>query len=169
MATQALISPEEYLRTSYEGIDREYAYGAVVERSMPTYIHGRIQILLGYLFEVLRRQHPVYAAAEVRHPLRPNELYRIPDVAVYVGQPPTGNYPDSPPFVAIEILSPEDRMGEVLKKFAEYQAWGVDNIWLIDPQEKKFYTYDATALRHVPTLDLPRFSFQIALADLDLN
>jgi len=150
-AAQALISPEEYLRTFHEGLDREYAFGVVIERPMPTCIHGRIHILLGYLFEVLRRKHPEYAAAEVRHPLR-----RIPHVAVYVGQPPTGNYPDSPPLVVIEILSPEDRMGDVLKKFAEYEAWGST-------------TYDATALRPVPTFDLPRYSFQITLADLDLN
>ena len=35
MAAKALIPVEEYLRTSYEDLDREYVDGEVVERPMP--------------------------------------------------------------------------------------------------------------------------------------
>jgi Uma2 family endonuclease len=51
--------------------------------------------------------------------------------------------PDTPPLVAIEILSPDDRLIEVRQKLEEYQAWGVPHIWLIDPRSHRFYTCDS--------------------------
>ena len=39
--------------------------------------------------------------------------------------------PTIPPFVAIEILSPDDRMTDVRNKLAEYRAWGVTHVWLV--------------------------------------
>jgi hypothetical protein len=42
----------------------------------------------------------------------------------------------------------------------------VEHIWLIDPVEKKFYTYDVTGLHPVLSLDLPQYSFTITLTDL---
>ena len=56
----------------------------------------------------------------------------------------------------------------MLKKFEEYRHWGVEHVWLIDPVEKKFYSYDATGLHPVLSLHLPEYSFTITLADLNL-
>jgi Uma2 family endonuclease len=169
MATQVLVSPEEYLKTSYPDLDREYVKGEVVERSMPTYLHSRVQALLCFLFEMLRRSHPVFVAPELRHILEPGAVVRIPDVAVFAESEPTGLYPKTPPLVAIEILSPDDRMSELLRKLAEYQAWGISNIWLINPEEKTLYIYDETGLHPVQSLPLPQYEFAITLADLDLQ
>ena len=168
MATQTLVAPETYLRMSFEGPDREYVDGELVERGVPTYLHARIQMILGSLFETLRRQHPVFAASELRLALHSNHRYRIPDVCVFAGQEPTEAIPDTPPLIAIEIVSPDDRTSESLKKFEEYRHWGVTHIWLIDPLEKTFFSYDATGLHPVDTLDLPEYSFSIRLADLNL-
>jgi Uma2 family endonuclease len=169
MATQLLVSPQEYLATTYTDLDREYVHGEILERSMPTLLHGRVQLLVGFLFELLRRHHAIFAVSEVRHALQPNALYRIPDVAVFAGQLPVGPYPSTPPLVAIEIASPDDRLSETLQKFEEYLAWGIANIWLIDPEAKKLYIYDATGLHPVQSLPLPQYDFAITLADLDLQ
>lgn len=168
MATQTLVAPEIYLKTSFEGPDREYVEGELVERGMPTYLHARIQMILGALFETLRKQYPVFAASELRLAIQPSHRYRIPDVCVFVGEEPTSAIPEAPPLVAIEILSPDDRLSEALKKFEEYRHWGVTHIWLIDPEGKMFYRYDATGLHPVPALDLPDYAFTITLADLSL-
>ena len=66
MAAQALISPEEYLRTSYEGLDRDHVRGEVVERSKPVYIHAEIQALICILFGDLLRRRLVFFATELR-------------------------------------------------------------------------------------------------------
>lgn len=168
MATQTLVAPETYLTTSFEGPDREYVDGELVERGMPTYLHARIQALLSFLFENLRKHYPVFVVSELRLALHASHRYRIPDICVFAGREPTEAIPDTPPLVAIEIVSPDDRTSETLKKFEEYRHWGVTHIWLIDPIEKTFFRYDATGLHPVSTLDLPEYSFSIRLADLNL-
>ena len=49
MGTKAAISEEEYLHTSFPGVDCEYRDGELVERALPEYIHGRAQLEL-YFF-----------------------------------------------------------------------------------------------------------------------
>jgi Uma2 family endonuclease len=169
MATQLLVSPQDYLATTYSDLDREYVHGEVLERTMPTFLHGKIQALLCILFGAIRKLHSLEIVTEVRHALQANALYRIPDVAVFAGQLPEGPYPSTPPLVAVEIASPDDRLSETLQKFAEYLAWGIPHIWLIDPEAKKLYIYDETGLHPVQTLPLPQYDFAITLADLDLQ
>ncbi len=168
MATPVLISPEEYLKTTYTDLDREFVHGEILERSMPTILHGRVQALLCFLFELLRKRHSVFAMSEVRHAIEAGAIYRIPDVAVFSGEIPQGQYPEIPPMVAIEIASPDDRLSETLRKFCEYLAWGIPNVWLIDPEEAKLYVYDETGLHPVKSLQLPQYDFTITLADLEL-
>ena len=95
--------------------------------------------------------------------LRPR-LYRIPDAAVFLGSEPPA-VPDTPPLVAIEILSADDRMPEVLDKLREYRAWGVPHIWLVDPESRWMYIYD-DGLREVGSLKLPELDFELQPADV---
>jgi Uma2 family endonuclease len=73
--------------------------------------------------------------------------------------------PAAPPFVAIEILSPDDRMADVRDKLAEYRAWGVAHVWLVDPHSKRMYTCDA-ALTEVPTLKIPELGIEVTPVDI---
>jgi Uma2 family endonuclease len=43
-------------------------------------------------------------------------------VTVFYPKEPQERVPAAPPFVAIEILSPDDRMADVRDKLAEYRA-----------------------------------------------
>jgi Uma2 family endonuclease len=56
--------------------------------------------------------------------------------------------PDTPPLIAVEILSPDDRLTEVREKLEEYRAWGVPHVWLVDPHSRRLYSCDA-GLREV--------------------
>ena len=168
MPVRTLVSPEEYLKTSFEDGDREYVDGELVKRGMPTYLHGKVQALICMQFTDLVKSHSVFAVTEVRHALNPEHLYRIPDIAVFAGEEPTGPVPVTPPLIAIEIASPDDRLTETLKKFEEYRHWGITHIWLIDPEDRKLYTYDKSGLHPVPALNVPRFELTIALSDLGL-
>ncbi len=131
MGTKAAISVEEYLHSSFPGVDCEYRDGELVERSLPVYSHGRTQSRLGAFFGLLRNELSVHPTAETRMKLREG-LYLIPDVSVFWPSEPI-EVPDSPPLVAIEVLSPEDRLTAVREKLAEYRAWGVPHVWLVDP------------------------------------
>jgi len=52
-------------------------------------------------------------------------------------------------FLAIEILSEDDRMTNVMEKLEEYDRKGVPNIWLIDPRLRKMSVYLNGALNEV--------------------
>jgi Uma2 family endonuclease len=140
MGVFAGVSVEEYLHSSFPGVDREFRDGALVERSIPDYLHGKTQALLIALFMALRKELRLYPCAETRMMLRPGR-FLIPDVGVFHPDEP-GLVPDKPPLIAIEILSPDDRLSEVREKLGEYRAWGVPHVWLVDPHSRRLYTCD---------------------------
>ena len=164
MASRLQVAPGEYLSTSFDSTDREYVRGEIVERSMPDYVHGRMQAKLLVRFAELEASHRLFGCSETRMRLAP-DLYRIPDVAVFAVTEPEERVPSLPPLVAIEIVSPDDRYSEMLEKLAEYQQWGVANIWVVDPQRRTLAAYEDGAPRTVPTLALPGYPFELS-ADL---
>jgi hypothetical protein len=50
MGTKTALSVEEYLRTSFPDLDKEYRDGKLVERTFPDFLHGRTQLLVGAFF-----------------------------------------------------------------------------------------------------------------------
>ena len=142
MGARAGISVAEYLHTSFPDLDREYRDGELVERSVPDYLHGRTEALLLVFFEALRKKLSFYACSETRVKVREG-LYSIPDVSVFRPSPPPSSGPDQPPFIAVEILSPDDRLNAVREKLAEYKSWGVPHVWLVDPHSRRRYTCEA--------------------------
>jgi len=44
-----------------------------------------------------------------------------------------------PPLIAIEIMSPEDTIRRAAKKAAEYHQFGIEHVWVIDPQARVAY------------------------------
>jgi Uma2 family endonuclease len=164
MASRLQVAPGEYLSTSFEGTDREYVRGEIVERSMPNFPHGEMQFELAFRFRQLRDSHRLFGCSETRMRLAP-DLYRIPDIAVFAESRPDEAVPSNPPLVAIEIVSPDDRYSEMLEKLLEYRQWGVANIWVVDPNRRTLATYEDEVLRTVPKLALPGYPFELS-ADL---
>lgn len=46
------------------------------------------------------------------------------------------NYATVPPVIAVEVLSPADRVNKVANKVDEYLAFGVRQVWVVDPETK---------------------------------
>ena len=164
MATNTQITVEQYLRMTFEH-DVEFVHGEIVERSMPDYVHARIQIILGFLFESLRLKYKLFACAELRLQVAP-DVFRIPDISVIAGAPPSQAVPDQPPLVVIEILSKDDRHSNLMQKLEEYRVWGVSNIWVIDPATQRFSVYSELGLQNVSSFALANFPFQLSPGEL---
>jgi Uma2 family endonuclease len=164
MESKAALPVEEYLRTAFPDLDKEYRDGELLERALPDYLHSRTQGLLIMLLGALRTMYPVFVCPELRVQVRPG-LIRIPDVSIFYPHEPHERVPTTAPFVAIEILSPDDRMAELRNKLAEYRTWGVTHVWLVDPHSKRLYTCDA-GLVEVTTLMIPELGVEIAPADI---
>ena len=158
MGSAAALSVEEYLHTSFPDLDREYRDGETVERTLPDYLHGKAQGLLAAFFLTLEEQLSLHPCVETRMRVRQNR-YLIPDVVVFHPDEPKA-IPETPPLVTIEVLSPDDKMGEVREKLEEYRMWGVPHVGLVDPRSLRFYTGDK-GLTDVSALVVPELGIEI--------
>ena len=165
MATNTLVTPEEYLLMAFDGPDREFVDGEVVERNEGERQHSEIQARLVEIFCELRKNVPLYCFPGLRLRLAETR-YRIPDISVFAKEKPTESVPSSPPLVAIEIVSRDDRYTEITHKLEEYRAWGVPHVWLIDPWQKKLSVYGKSGLVVASSLALPEFDIEISAGEI---
>ena len=127
--TNTLMPVDEYLRTSYKPAC-EYRDGVLTQKSMPTWKHAALQLQIG---SILLRLFPGFRPGS-ELTVRPRKSrYLVPDVAVQRRDRIQDPYPTEPIHLCIEILSPDDRMSEMIAKGEEYLAWGVPMVWIIDP------------------------------------
>jgi Uma2 family endonuclease len=164
MGAKTAISIAQYLETSFPDFDREYVDGELVERALPDDPHSTTQALLIHFFMALRNTLKLYVRPELRLRVR-QERVRIPDVAVFHPNRPPREIHSVPPFIAIEILSPDDRMSEVQTKLDEYRTWGVPHVWLVDPHTERMYSCD-NGFAQVPTLRVPELGLELKPDDI---
>jgi Uma2 family endonuclease len=103
----ALVPLEEYLHSSFEH-DCEYVDGVILERGMPLKPHAKIRRNLIAFFVSLEGTLKTDCFPKQRIQVRPTRV-RIPDVCVYVGEEPGKVLFVTPPCLAVEIFSPDDR------------------------------------------------------------
>ena len=80
------------------------------------------------------------AGSEVTVRLREGK-YFVPDVIVQRLDRIQEPYPTSPVHLCVEILSPDDHMSEALAKCEQYHAWGVETVWIVDPEAEQAWEY----------------------------
>ena len=54
-----------------------------------------------------------------------------------------------PPFLCIEVLSPEDRASRIERKIADYLKFGVRYIWVIDPRTREAFIHTGKGMHAV--------------------
>jgi Uma2 family endonuclease len=165
MVTKTQIPVEEYLATSFEGSDREYLDGQIVERKVGDMAHSELQGRLIAILYGLPRRPALYPRPELRLQTG-HRRYRVADIAVFKDPKPTERIPSAPPHIVIEIVSPDDRFTEIVEKLHEYHRWGVPHIWLVDPNSRKLSVYGSAGLAEVPAFELPEFDLQLTFTDL---
>jgi len=102
------------------------------------------------------------------------DTVRAPDVAFIradrIGEKlPKGYFPGAPD-LAVEVLSPDDRAGEVFEKVQNWLDAGCTAVWVVDPKSQTVTVYDAArnavVLKATQTIDggdlLPGFSSPVA-------
>lgn len=149
----SLISIEEYLKTAYHP-DCDFVDGHLEERTMGTPKHSLLQMQLGYWFISHQADWRVRVMSEVRTRVSKTRV-RLPDVClVPMEGASVGEVRVTPPLLAIEILSPDDRMNRVIERLDDFLAMGVEHLWVLDPEERTAYTYSASGLQLVKTAEL---------------
>ncbi len=145
--TRALISVEEYLTSVYQP-DCDYVDGEVLERNIGERDHSCLQGIVIAYFVARRKEWNITVLPEMRVQVKPTR-FRIPDLCIVLGDTDE-QILTKPPFLCIEILSPDDRWVRVKERINDFLAMGVPYVWVIDPNTKQTYiATPAEGLREV--------------------
>ena len=164
MAAGTLASVNEYLSTSYRP-DCEYIDGVIVERNVGERDHSTLQGVIFAWFYNRRKELRLAAFVEQRVQVS-RTRFRVPDVCVTLGGPPDEQIFTLPPFLCIEILSPEDRLAAMQDRAADYLTMGVPYVFVIDPKTRKTYRWTTDGMHQVAELRTENPTIVIPLADL---
>lgn len=137
----------------YEVVD-----GEIVEKTMSaesTWVGSRLH---GFLWSHVEAERLGSAVTEMMFVLEPDDkLKRRPDVAFVSAErwpldrrpPSEGDWPVVPD-LAVEVVSPNDSMDDVIDKVAEYFDHGVRQVWLVLLRVRRVQVYDSLdAMRSV--------------------
>src|SRR5215471_99359 len=138
-----LVSIDEYLRTTYDP-DCDYVDGEVLERNMAERDHGELQFELALYFRTRQRDWKAYAFIEQRIQVAPTR-FRVPDLCVCLERPNEQIF-HTPPFICVEILSPEDRIERIQDRIDDYLRFGVPYVWVINPRSRRAWIYTQDAI-----------------------
>jgi len=145
MATASGMTLDQFLAIpSFDEKRLELIDGEVWEKPMPAWDHGRIAIVIGAALNSAEPRAMIPATGDF------DESTPLPDVAFYRDSPPgKGEWMTRPPHVAIEILSPGQSRREMRTKIALYAAFGVESVWIVDPESELVEVYEGGSRRIV--------------------
>jgi Uma2 family endonuclease len=170
MATQPAfdhpITIEEYLSTVFEH-DCEFVDGVIEERDLGEFEHAFLQLFLGRIFMNHRKEWGIVAFSEQRVQLAPNR-FRVPDLVIVRSDFQREPILTHPPLIVIEIQSPEDTLRRTTIKAAEYLAFGIEHVWVIDPYARVAYRGTPKGLELVRDgeLSVPRTPIRVSAQEL---
>jgi Uma2 family endonuclease len=146
--TPELMTAEQLLVLDLPGKSTELVRGRLIVREPPSAYHGHVAARLLFLLgqHVYGRDLGWLFAQDTGFKIESDpDTVRAPDVGFvsYARQPalPTRGYAEFAPELSAEILSPEDRPGEVLKKVGDWLDAGVRLVWVIDPKRQEAVVY----------------------------
>lgn len=147
MPPATLVPVAEYLTTSYRP-DCDYLEGELLERNVGEWDHSRLQSLIVRYLMNREKTWGILTVTAQRVQVRANR-YRVPDISVIRGGPPSEPILRNPPFLCIEILSPSDRMSEMQERIDDYLDFGVAWVWVINPKSRRGFVYSHHAIHEV--------------------
>jgi len=144
------MTADDLLRTHVPDKRTELVRGVLVVREPAGSRHGLVTMNLGAELAVHVKHTAVGGvyAAETGFKLATNpDTVRAPDIAFVTRErlppPSTTGYAALAPDLAVEVLSPEDRPGEVLAKVADWLSAGTRLVWVLDPERRLARIYRA--------------------------
>ena len=148
-----LMTADELLRTHVPNKRAELLRGVLVVREPAGSRHGLVTMNLGAELALYAKQTGaggVYAAETGFKLASDPDTVRAPDIAFVTRErlppPNTTGYPALAPDLAVQVLSPGDRPGEVLAKVADWLSAGTRLVWVVDPERRlaRVYRHDGS-------------------------
>ena len=164
MATTTQVPLEVYLRSDYQP-DAEFIDGEIRERPMGEDDHSSWQDAICAWFREHRRQWDIRVRPELRVQVKP-ENYLVPDVSVLDAANPREKTATRPPVAVFEVLSPENKIRDMMRKLSLYEQMGIPQIWLIDPADPVWQRYQDGRLQDCEVFDIPQRGIHFEMSEI---
>jgi Uma2 family endonuclease len=145
---------EVYLHSSDWEPDAEYVDGEIEERPMGENNHSAWQHAIQVWFQQHAREWNIRVRPELRVQVAATR-FRVPDVTILDRDQPIEQIISHPPVAVFEILSPEDRYARFMRKLKDYEAMGIPQIWVIDPEGPSIQRFQSGQLTSNALFDEP--------------
>jgi Uma2 family endonuclease len=150
MPSSTRLTADELLRLNIPDKRTELVRGVLVVREPAGYRHGEVAARLAkvVLDHVDRNDLGRVLAAETGFKLAADpDTVRAPDVAFIrrerLPDPPPRGFAALAPDLVVEVLSPDDRPGEMLSKVGDWLSAGCALVWVVDSARKFARVYRA--------------------------
>lgn len=169
MRTAALLTAEEFARVAHGLGSCELVNGEIVPMSPGGLRHSKVTGRAYFLLEAHNRQYRLGSVLTgeagilvARHP----DTVRGADVAfISYGRLPAHaedeGFLQQPPELVVEVLGRDASWQAMDAKVAEYHVFGVDLVWVLDPQTRSLRVYPrggtSTLLRDSETVSGDRY------------
>lgn len=162
-----------------DGFRYELVRGFLVRDQPPGFDHGAILVNVAQALHAWARQENAgtVSGGDPGYKLQSGpDTVRAPDVSFvrrdrFDGARPIGFF-DGAPDLAVEVMSPNDRMGDVLDKVSDYFEAGAAQVWVVVPRNRTVMVHrslqDVAVLNERDTLvgDGPMTGLQIPIVDI---
>jgi Uma2 family endonuclease len=139
---------EWVLRPENQGRHYELERGKVVEVSRPGERHGLVCANVVTMLNLyVRKRRRGYALSNDPGVIleRDPDTVRGPDVVYFETSKKYDDmnpkFIEDPPTLAVEVLSPNDRLGKTTRRVREFLKAGVRLVWVIDPEARDVTVY----------------------------
>jgi Uma2 family endonuclease len=173
----ALMTADDLLHVRIPDKRVELVRGVLIVSEPPGYRHGEITARLTTELTIYADRHDLgrVLAGDAGFKIGSNpDTVRGPDVAFIrrerLPHPAPRGFAAFAPDLAVEVLSPHDRPGDILIKVADWLSAGTRLVWVLDPERRLARVYRAGGSEAVVTADgaldgedlLPGFSCALA-------
>ena len=144
----SVMTAEELVRLHLPGKSTELVRGRLIVREPPGTYHGRIAAKLAVIVGSYIYAHDLgdIFGQHTGFKIESNpDTVRAPDLAFLkherISAVRLRGYAEIAPDLIVEIISPDDRPGEVLAKVVDWLDSGVKLVWVIDPQHAEAHVH----------------------------
>jgi len=143
MPTETLMTAEQLLHNPIPHKRTELVKGRLIVKEPAGYPHGRVaaRLLIAIGQHVIATKSGEILTAETGFTLRRGpDTVRAPDVAYVSNAQIAGRalrgFAELAPELVVEVLSPDDRQGEVREKVLDWLSTGSRLVWVLDPERR---------------------------------
>jgi len=93
---------------------------------------------------------------------------RVSDLCLISNDLPKEQILTHPPLVVIEVLDEEDRFCATMEKLADFERFGVQRTWTVDPEHRVAFRYASGGMERVVNdeLSLPGTPIRVVLSEM---